>query len=67
ISKTINLRENATPGDVRKAFLLAYELRCKGITIYRYGSKREQVLSFGEYVSAESDYAGGCPDRSCPY
>ncbi len=67
ISKTINLRKDATQGDVRKAFLLAYELRCKGITIYRYGSKSEQVLSFGEYVSAESDYAGGCPDRSCPY
>jgi len=67
ISKTINLRKDATPGDVKKAFLLAYELRCKGITIYRYGSKSEQVLSFGEYVSAESDYAGGCPDRCCPY
>ena len=67
ISKTINLRKDAGTGDVRKAFLLAYELRCKGITIYRYGSKSEQVLSFGGYVSAESDYAGGCPDRSCPY
>ena len=67
ISKTINLRKDAGTGDVRKAFLLAYELGCKGITIYRYGSKSEQVLSFGEYVSAESDYAGGCPDRSCPY
>jgi len=67
ISKTINLRKDATPGDVKKAFLQAYELRCKGITIYRYGSKSEQVLSFGGYVSAESDYAGGCPDRCCPY
>jgi len=67
ISKTINLRTNATPADVKKAFLLAYELGCKGITIYRYGSKREQVLSFGGYVGAEPDYAGGCPDRSCAY
>ncbi|MEA1865555.1 MAG: adenosylcobalamin-dependent ribonucleoside-diphosphate reductase [Euryarchaeota archaeon] len=69
ISKTINLRKDATPGDVKKAFLLAHELKCKGITVYRYGSRAEQVLSFGEseYASAESDYAGGCPDRSCPY
>nr|QNO41924.1 vitamin B12-dependent ribonucleoside-diphosphate reductase [Methanosarcinales archaeon ANME-2c ERB4] len=67
ISKTINLRNDAGTGDVRKAFLLAYELKCKGITIYRYGSKSEQVLSFGGYASAESDYAGGCPDRSCAY
>ena len=67
ISKTINLRHDATPMDVKKAFLLAHRLRCKGITVYRYGCRSEQVLSFGEYVSAEPDYAGGCPDRSCPY
>ncbi|MEA2003897.1 MAG: adenosylcobalamin-dependent ribonucleoside-diphosphate reductase [archaeon] len=67
ISKTINLRHDATPMDVKKAFLLAHRLRCKGITVYRYGCRSEQVLSFGGYVSAEPDYAGGCPDRSCPY
>ncbi|MHA1130893.1 MAG: adenosylcobalamin-dependent ribonucleoside-diphosphate reductase [Candidatus Helarchaeota archaeon] len=48
VSKTVNLPRNATIEDVKKIFHLAYELRCKGITIYRYGSKEHQVLSIGE-------------------
>lgn len=45
ISKTINFPEWATPHDVEKAFMLAWRLGCKGITIYRDKSKRVQVLS----------------------
>jgi ribonucleoside-diphosphate reductase alpha chain len=47
VSKTINFPGDATEEDVKEAFLLAYRERCKGITIYRSGSKASQVLSCG--------------------
>jgi ribonucleoside-diphosphate reductase alpha chain len=45
VSKTVNLPPAATKADVRKIFMLAYQLKCKGITIYRYASKKGQVLN----------------------
>lgn len=47
VSKTINLSESASVGDVVEIFSLAAKLGCKGITVYRDGSKIEQVLSVG--------------------
>jgi len=74
VSKTVNLLQEATVEDVEKVFWLAYRLKCKGITVYRYGSKPEQVLNIGEirtekkkFVAAESEYAGGCPTKTCPF
>ena len=47
VSKTINFPRDATKNEVREAFLMAYQERCKGITIYRSGSKPSQVLACG--------------------
>ena len=74
VSKTVNMPFDATVEDVRKVFELAWKLKCKGITVFRYGSRPEQVLYIGEvkttertFVSAESEYAGGCPTKTCPF
>ncbi|MCP4612945.1 MAG: adenosylcobalamin-dependent ribonucleoside-diphosphate reductase [Planctomycetes bacterium] len=45
VSKTVNLPASATTGDVGKIFQLAYDLNCKGVTVYRDSSRQNQVLS----------------------
>jgi ribonucleoside-diphosphate reductase alpha chain len=74
VSKTVNLPSEATVEDVRKIYELAWKLRCKGVTVFRYGSKPEQVLYIGEiktdkgkFLSLEPEYSGGCPTKNCPF
>ncbi|MCD6464780.1 vitamin B12-dependent ribonucleotide reductase [Candidatus Bathyarchaeota archaeon] len=80
VAKTVNLPYHATVDDVRRVFMMAWKLKCKGITVYRYGSKAEQVLTIGgsqtpstnittspPYVQAAPEFAGECPTGVCPY
>ena len=62
VSKTINFPYQATPHDVEKAFMLAWKLGCKGITVYRYGSRKKQVLTIINAKKKQLEtYEGGCP------
>jgi len=47
VSKTINFPHSATIDDVANAYMMAWKMGCKGITIYRDGSKDVQILSVG--------------------
>jgi ribonucleoside-diphosphate reductase alpha chain len=78
VSKTVNLPANANVSDIKDIYLMAHKLRCKGITIYRYGSKKNQVLTFGydrkakvatrnNFITAGSEYSGGCASGICPF
>lgn len=59
VSKTVNLPAGATVDDVREIYLAAWKAKVKGITVYRYGSREGQVLSYA------ADFSGGCAGTAC--
>jgi ribonucleoside-diphosphate reductase alpha chain len=66
VSKTVNLPHEATPEDIAYVYRLAHTLGCKGVTVFRYGSKAEQVLEIGLEESVyEREHFAKCDPGAC--
>jgi len=67
VSKTINLRHDSTIDDIKKAYLMAWETNCKGITVFRDGSKDAQVLNLGLKEGEKKEEESSEPLKTRPF
>jgi ribonucleoside-diphosphate reductase alpha chain len=71
VSKTVNLPAEATEDEVAEIYLEGWRQGVKGITVYRYGSRPDQALTFlaggKAAISAAPEYAGGCAGVACEF
>ena len=71
VSKTVNLPAESTVDDVRAIYLAAWKARVKGITVYRYGTRAGQVLTYvgsdQALLAADATFSGGCLGRRCEF
>jgi ribonucleoside-diphosphate reductase alpha chain len=75
VSKTVNLPADATVDDIRAIYLAAWKAKVKGITVYRYGSRQGQVLSYAcprrapeqALLEADATFSGGCVGHRCEF
>ncbi|MBT4174985.1 vitamin B12-dependent ribonucleotide reductase [archaeon] len=63
ISKTVNFPNNATIDDVEQVYILAYQLNCKGVTIYRDGCRENQVLNIGSVNKKKKEMEKAYEDK----
>lgn len=70
ITKTINMPTETTPNDIKEAFILAWKLGCKGLTVYRDKTKKDQVFEFGRQGEKQGKMCPNCDiplkrDKKC--
>lgn len=63
ITKTVNMPASATPNDIEEAYILAWKLGCKGLTVYRDKTKKDQVFEFGgSKLEEKKGFLQNCPN-----
>jgi ribonucleoside-diphosphate reductase alpha chain len=75
VSKTVNLPEHVTPADIKDIYIRAWRSKVKGITVYRYGSRPNQVLEFidnkegtpNQPIRVSKEFSGGCIGHVCEF